>query len=978
MAGLNIKELATSSISLTDFLVKADQNGLATKNTMQGLQDFLSTLGDTSFKGTIAAADATVGADGWYFASDTGTYTNNGGLVIDVSDNIVIIIVSATQTVFSKVEIPITITFDAVPTDGSTNAVTSEGIKAYVDGKGTSNIDDSDQTKFAQVGMVKSEFDNRIPLSNNQLFNKDTDVYVGVVNSSGEIGSNADFRYLKVKVDKSKDTDITIKGLVNVAQGYRYIFKDISAVTIHQASFTGSTDINTVYTFAIPDNATEFYLTIVDDSQTITATQYDAIMLNYGAVALPYESFYTLKIDSEIAKNTSDIENINANLVVIETDVETAQTTADNAQTTADNAQIDIDNKLTDLVEETEITSSSNVLNPADLPSTNVGYMGGGNGKIVVNTGFVYSNPLQLTVGQTYYGIFKDDSETNVFRHVCFKDINGDVLAGGITSYVDNFTPPAGTVDTIISVATESEGVVRYGGVGLFLTINPVWEDYFTPISESIVKYKDYELANKQFVEESLPILQDSYLQLNGDKELVTLKGAKYTRVVAPFKEVKHLESRVFNFYSDTINNGNLIVRNETEDDVAPVRVTGRTLLANHSYFGYWCDSVAHGKTDADVGSVYSYNGQTFVLINVDNVDRLWFLDENSVKGDYLAENVTLTYVSGGVTINNISITTYSYRQAYPSSENHELNIFVDGVKIDSKTGKYNYSKNIVFQETYNLITKDSILNWYKNDYDGTLNVKGISTLFNSIDYIFDFEGNCTIVGDYTFSAIIDVQDIMALQAKVQDTLDEYYIPKTIQFNHEGTNVNFSMIESSTIATTIGGASIEIESTELDNSPIPANRYMQLASDKSKGFAMGYLALASASLENRATNTTALNIQIRGNTNKMYPRLVDVGNFNSVVGQSFSYVAYRNIFVPENGATANYAVRTNGDDYYFIDFHNTQDLKQFTMPNDFLGREFEIEEQRNITCNQTIISNKLTVNVDCLLDYGYLVLKIKK
>lgn len=135
MAGtININQLLTEDILLSDFLVKADSNGLATKATVQELANKITTTGDVAFKGKVASTDATVGSDGWYFAEDSGTYTNNGGLVIDLSNNLAIIIVSNTQTTFSKIDIPLNIAFDATPTEGSTKAVTSGGMFNVLDG----------------------------------------------------------------------------------------------------------------------------------------------------------------------------------------------------------------------------------------------------------------------------------------------------------------------------------------------------------------------------------------------------------------------------------------------------------------------------------------------------------------------------------------------------------------------------------------------------------------------------------------------------------------------------------------------------------------------------------------------------------------------------------------------------------------------------------------------------------------------------
>lgn len=133
MSTIKISELATNAISLTDFFAKADASGLASKNNIQGLSNFLNTVGTLAFRGVLLAADAAVTLDGIYVAGDAGTYTNNGGLVITVSNQIVLISVTGTQTVFEQSIFPITLTIDATPTEGSVNAAQSGGIKDYID-----------------------------------------------------------------------------------------------------------------------------------------------------------------------------------------------------------------------------------------------------------------------------------------------------------------------------------------------------------------------------------------------------------------------------------------------------------------------------------------------------------------------------------------------------------------------------------------------------------------------------------------------------------------------------------------------------------------------------------------------------------------------------------------------------------------------------------------------------------------------------
>jgi hypothetical protein len=128
MSTIKINELATSSISLTDFLVKADQNGLATKNTMQGLQDFLSTLDDMSFKGSISAGTYASKDAGWYIASESGDYIMGSNTLTVASQNLGIIIVPTVINDSNLVSIPITISIDSTVTEGSSNAVSGNAV----------------------------------------------------------------------------------------------------------------------------------------------------------------------------------------------------------------------------------------------------------------------------------------------------------------------------------------------------------------------------------------------------------------------------------------------------------------------------------------------------------------------------------------------------------------------------------------------------------------------------------------------------------------------------------------------------------------------------------------------------------------------------------------------------------------------------------------------------------------------------------
>jgi len=135
VTGVDFNELAPKpSILVNDLIAMSDSNGLAYSVNTQELQVFLNTIGVVSYQGVLLAADSAVTQDGIYLAGDSGTYTNNGGLVVDINNNFVLISITETQTVFTQVEIPLNIVFDAVPKEGSTKAVESGGVfsKDYI------------------------------------------------------------------------------------------------------------------------------------------------------------------------------------------------------------------------------------------------------------------------------------------------------------------------------------------------------------------------------------------------------------------------------------------------------------------------------------------------------------------------------------------------------------------------------------------------------------------------------------------------------------------------------------------------------------------------------------------------------------------------------------------------------------------------------------------------------------------------------
>ena len=99
---------------------------VAVDDKIQIVSDQLAGI-SSGYKGFLAIADTPI-EDGYYYASESGTYTNAGSLVVSLASKITIITVSDTQTTFEKLEIPIdTLGYEVVRTIGEFDTLVAAG-----------------------------------------------------------------------------------------------------------------------------------------------------------------------------------------------------------------------------------------------------------------------------------------------------------------------------------------------------------------------------------------------------------------------------------------------------------------------------------------------------------------------------------------------------------------------------------------------------------------------------------------------------------------------------------------------------------------------------------------------------------------------------------------------------------------------------------------------------------------------------------
>lgn len=130
---VKIDELATSSLKSSDYFIKGE-GSLMYKNTLSALSNFIGSVGEMGYRGALSATD-TPTEDGFYFASESGTYANAGGLVVDLDEGINIISILDAQTTFDKVVVPVDLSGqleNSVEESNTTKGVTGKGVFDYV------------------------------------------------------------------------------------------------------------------------------------------------------------------------------------------------------------------------------------------------------------------------------------------------------------------------------------------------------------------------------------------------------------------------------------------------------------------------------------------------------------------------------------------------------------------------------------------------------------------------------------------------------------------------------------------------------------------------------------------------------------------------------------------------------------------------------------------------------------------------------
>lgn len=184
----------------------------------------------SGFQGSLAIADTPVN-DGYYFASEDGTYINAGNLVVTLTNMLSIIVVGNTQTTFELIEIPASLVASGLIELGETQAVSGNAV-------------------YNEVDPLNSALFNKIPSGTNSILElvgsnvDDTNLWeTGFLTSSGAVFVSSGWIHTK-KYYSLHDVNYDFK--IGIYGNGAICFYDENKQFI-SSLLKGDTDTNTYY-----------------------------------------------------------------------------------------------------------------------------------------------------------------------------------------------------------------------------------------------------------------------------------------------------------------------------------------------------------------------------------------------------------------------------------------------------------------------------------------------------------------------------------------------------------------------------------------------------------------------------------------------------------------------------------------------------------------------------------------------------------
>ena len=448
-----------------------------------------------------------------------------------------------------------------------------------------------------------------------------------------------------------------------------------------------------------------------------------------------------------------------------------------------------------------------------------------------------------------------------------------------------------------------------------------------------------------------------------------------------------------------------------SSDETNPQVINGLYIGSNHGAMGARVTSNNHGKTQADVGSVWTdANGTKWDLIRVEDANKLFFLQQKTY--DLATQNFgfsgniagPLTYVSDGVNTGSITVGSYTATQTFPSIKNVEHTFYLvrDGemIEFDNRTAGVSYKADeVVVVEEYDIVNPCTIAASLRANKPagGYTEAPSIATG----DAIFHYKQIITVKADGTIFTEIDHTVLTDLNSYETYGYQFYQrsnpygggswrqVPGTKEFT-DGDGVNWDI--------TTPYEYTNVPGTPATNLPVPKSRtltkadwinpdvvpsrildFIRDADGKNvMGYMTGFLPIYDGEPSVRKTKTNS-NIYMYDQKAKAYPIFVSSSGIAdkavlTAEGSRIHGVSYRkyvDLTGFEKNNTQYYAINHEDMTYYYVDFVEAGTL---TLDLEASGCIYDLTKVESVGADITYeqVGDKIVVTSD---GRGYLVLK---
>ena len=390
------------------------------------------------------------------------------------------------------------------------------------------------------------------------------------------------------------------------------------------------------------------------------------------------------------------------------------------------------------------------------------------------------------------------------------------------------------------------------------------------------------------------------------------------------------------------------------DDDICPIHYNGSYMGGNHGKEPvYRIASTSHGKTIADIGSVWTdANNKEYVIYKIDDEDKIGIIGNSATETyEKIVTSIPaspLTHVSGATHTYNIVFTAYSVQQLRPITNQKSVKIYNDKHEQLTSDG-YIEGSSIDIVETYRIFNVNNVISYLKNHVGSCTNESYYTdsiaddVLVNNV-YRFTKGGGCSVCIGITPLNSINLDFFGGVQSGAIGA--DFFVPYTTY---------------NTITTQEDNTRIDLDSTKWADADFPPYKYYQLSGNN--GFAVGYcIDTEQAKPENRKT-ICAENAGFYYTSKKVYPMFYYNSAHPAVSSGCFCFYAFRAPFI-KSGDKIELWYETADATYMEIELFNSWS-GIINFPEHVLGKAITVIKKTNSITIPANILNTGNAYIKC-------------